>query len=169
MEYTGLIEFNAGFFIILLNVIVLVLVLKKFFFEKIYNFIQVREESIKDAFDSAEAVNRKADEKMENYNKQIAKIEEEGKAIIRDAKMAAETRAKEIIEEANAKASQMIIQAERQIETDRRKALEQTKGEVAALALLAAQKIVERDIERTGQDQIVDQIIEQVGKSGWQN
>lgn len=169
MEYTGLIEFNAGFFIILLNVIVLFLVLKKFFFEKIHNFIQARENSIKDAFDSAEAVNRKADEKMENYNKQIAKIEEEGRGIIRDAKIAAEARAKEIIDEANEKASQKMIQADRQIEIERAKAVEEMKGEIVALALLAAEKIVERDIERTGQDQIVEQIIEQAGKSGWQN
>lgn len=169
MEYTSLIEFNWGLLIILLNVIVLFLVLKKFFFEKIYNFIQAREESVKDALDSAEAVNRKADEKMENYNKQIANIEEEGREIIREAKMNAEARAKEILDDASAKASRMMVQAEQQIERERAKALEEMKTQMAALAILAAEKIVERDIERTGQDQIIDQIIEQAGKSGWQN
>ena len=43
------------------------------------------------------------------------------------------------------------------------------KQQVATLALLAAEKIVERSIAQVGQDQIVDEIIEQAGKRQWQN
>ena len=47
--------------------------------------------------------------------------------------------------------------------------MEEMKQQVATLALLAAEKIVERSIAQVGQDQIVDEIIEQAGKRQWQN
>ncbi|MCQ4638048.1 F0F1 ATP synthase subunit B [Anaerovorax odorimutans] len=169
MEYTGLIEFNWTLLMIWITVIILFLVLKKFFFEKVHKFIEARENAVKDAFDSAEAVNRKADEKMENYNRRIAKIEGEGREIIKEAKIRAEAQAAEIVEDANNKASEMIVAAEKQIERERQKALAEMKQQVAALALMAAEKIVERDIAQIGQDQIVDEIIEQAGASQWQN
>ena len=169
MKYTGLIEFNWTLLMIWITVIILFLVLKKFFFEKVYKFVEARQNAVKDAFDSAEAVNRKADEKMENYNKKIAKVESEGREIIKEAKSRAEAQAAEIVQEANNKANEMIVSAEKQIERERQKALAEMKEQVAALALLAAEKIVERDIAQIGQDQIVDEIIEQAGVSQWQN
>lgn len=169
MKYTGLIEFNWTLLMIWITVIILFLVLKKFFFEKVYKFVEARQNAVKDAFDSAEAVNRKADEKMENYNKKIAKVESEGREIIKEAKIRAEAQAAEIVQEANNKANEMIVSAEKQIERERQKALAEMKEQVAALALLAAEKIVERDIAQIGQDQIVDEIIEQAGVSQWQN
>lgn len=169
MEYTGLIEFNWTLLMIWITVIVLFLVLKKFFFEKVHKFIEARENAVKDAFGSAEAVNRKADEKMENYNRQIAKIESQGRDIIKEAKIRAEAQAAEIVDDANVKASEMIVAAEKQIERERQKALSDMKQQVATLALLAAEKIVERDIAQVGQDQIVEEIIEQAGSRQWQN
>ena len=169
MKYTGLIEFNWTLLMIWITVIILFLVLKKFFFEKVYKFVEARQNAVKDAFDSAEAVNRKADEKMENYNKKIAKVESEGREIIKEAKIRAEAQAAEIVQEANNKANEMIVSAEKQIERERQKDLAEMKEQVAALALLAAEKIVERDIAQIGQDQIVDEIIEQAGVSQWQN
>lgn len=169
MEYTGLIEFNWTLLMIWITVIVLFLVLKKFFFEKVHKFIEARENAVKDAFSSAEAVNRKADEKMENYNRQIAKIESQGRDIIKEAKIRAEAQAAEIVDDANVKASEMIVAAEKQIERERQKALSDMKQQVATLALLAAEKIVERDIAQVGQDQIVEEIIEQAGSRQWQN
>lgn len=62
-----------------------------------------------------------------------------------------------------------MLAAERQVELEKQKALEEMKQQVATLALLAAEKIVERSIAQVGQDQIVDEIIEQAGKRQWQN
>ena len=53
MEYTGLIEINWSIIMIWITVIVLFLVLKKFFFEKVKTFMETRSNSIQDAFDSA--------------------------------------------------------------------------------------------------------------------
>ena len=169
MEYTGLIEINWSIIMIWITVIVLFLVLKKFFFEKVKNFMETRSNSIQDAFDSAEAVNRRADEKMQNYTKRIANVEAEGREIIRDAKIKADAQAREIIEDANKQATEIMNKAEKNIEREKQKAMEEMRKEVAALAMLAAERIVEREIQNIGQDEIVDQVINKARSTGWQN
>ena len=169
MEYTGLIEINWSIVMIWITVIVLFLVLKKFFFEKVKNFMETRSNSIQDAFDSAEAVNRRADEKMQNYTKRIANVEVEGREIIRDAKIKADAQAREIIEDANKQATEIMNKAERNIEREKQKAMEEMRKEVAALAMLAAERIVEREIQNIGQDEIVDEVINKARSTGWQN
>ena len=169
MEYTGLIEINWSIIMIWITVIVLFLVLKKFFFEKVKNFMETRSNSIQDAFDSAEAVNRRADEKMQNYTKRIANVEAEGREIIRDAKITADAQAREIIEDANKQATEILNKAERNIEREKQKAMEEMRKEVAALAMMAAERIVEREIQNVGQDEIVDEVINKARSTGWQN
>ena len=169
MEYTGLIEINWSIIMIWITVIVLFLVLKKFFFEKVKNFMETRSNSIQDAFDSAEAVNRRADEKMPNYTKRIANVEAEGREIIRDAKIKADAQAREIIEDANKQATEIMNKAEKNIEREKQKAMEEMRKEVAALAMLAAERIVEREIQNIGQDEIVDEVINKARSTGWQN
>lgn len=153
----------------LINFLILVGLLTKFLYRPFLNLMETRKQSIRDALDNAELTNRRADEKMENYNRQIAKVEEEGREIIKEAKLRAESQAADIIEEAHAKADAMILSAEQEIERERQKALGEMKQQVAVLALLAAEKIVERSIAQVGQDQIVDEIIEQAGTRQWQN
>ncbi len=169
MEYTGLIEINWSIIMIWITVIVLFLVLKKFFFEKVKNFMETRSNSIQDAFDSAEAVNRRAGEKMQNYTKRIANVEAEGREIIRDAKIKADAQAREIIEDANKQATEIMNKAEKNIEREKQKAMEEMRKEVAALAMLAAERIVEREIQNIGQDEIVDEVINKARSTGWQN
>lgn len=169
MEYTGLIEINWSIIMVWITVIVLFLVLKKFFFEKVKDFMEARSNSIQDAFDSAEAVNRRADEKMENYNRRIANVEAEGREIIKEAKIRADAQAREIIENANSQASEIMAKAERNIEREKAKAMEEMRQEIAALAILAAEKVVEKEISNVGQDAIVDEVINKARSAGWQN
>ena len=43
------------------------------------------------------------------------------------------------------------------------------KQEIAALAILAAEKIVEHEIQKMGQEAVVDEIIRQARSTGWKN
>ncbi|MCI2061286.1 MAG: F0F1 ATP synthase subunit B [Eubacteriaceae bacterium] len=167
--HTGLIELNWSSVMILLNIFILFLIIRKYFWAKLRGFMLQRQQNIVDAIASAEAVNAKADEKMANYDKKIAHAEEEGREIVKQAKLRADANAKVIIEEANEKASNIILQAEKQIDRERQKAMADMKQEIMSLALMAAGKIIEQQINADGeQEKIVDQVIEEAGKSGWQ-
>ena len=106
---------------------------------------------------------------MENYDKRLAGAEEEGRQIIQDAKMKADIQAREIVEEAGRQAAEMVSKAEKTIEREREKAVEEMRREISALAILAAERIVEREIQAIGQEEIVDDVIRQARSTGWQN
>ena len=167
--HEGIIELNWSFLMILINVAILYFILKRFFWEKVRTFMLDRQAAVQDAFDSAEAINRRADEKMQNYSRRIANVEEESREIIRNAKARAEAQAKDIVENAHKEASDIIAKAERTIEIEREKATAEMRQEIAALAIIAAEQIVEKEISSTGQEAIVDEVINKARSTGWQN
>ena len=167
--HAGIIELNWSFLMILINVAILYFILKRFFWEKVRTFMLDRQAAVQDAFDSAEAINRRADEKMQNYSRRIANVEDESREIIRNAKARAEAQAKDIVENAHREASDIIAKAERTIEIEREKATAEMRQEIAALAIMAAEQIVEKEISLTGQEAIVDEVINKARSTGWQN
>lgn len=169
LENTALIEFNWTLLMIGINILILYLILKHFFFEKVRNFMLERQNAVVDAFENAERVNLQADEKLSEYKNQIANIESEGREIIKVAKIKADTQAKDITDEASKKASEMILQAQREIEREKIKSISEMKHQIASLAIYAAEKLIEKQLEETGQEEIIQRIIEQAGKTEWQN
>ena len=157
------------FIFYLINFLILVGALTKFLYKPFLNVLETRKQSIKDALDNAELTNRRADEKMEKYNKRIAKAEEEGREIIREAKMKADAQARDIVDDARREAADMITKAEAAIEKEREKAMEEMRQEIAALAILAAEQIVEHEIRKAVQEAIVDEVIRQARSTGWQS
>lgn len=157
------------FIFYLINFLILVGVLGKFLYKPFLQMMEDRRQSIQDALDNAEMVNRRADEKMHSYNKRIARAEEEGREIIREAKAKADMQAKAIIDEANEKAAEIAAKAEQNIQREKEKAMEDMRQEIAVLAMMAAEKIVEHEIQRIGQEAIVDEVIRQARSTGWQN
>lgn len=165
-----IIELNWTFVMVLCNIAILYFILKRFFFEKIRNFMLARENTIRDAFDSAEAANRTAIEKLESYNRRIAQAENDGREIIRKAKAKADVQAKAILDEASAKAGELLREAEKEIERQRAKAVAEMKAEIGMLAIMAAEKILEKNLEKAAdQDEVIDKIIKEAGTTGWQS
>lgn len=167
--YAGLIEFNWTLIFIWLTVITLYFVMKHFFFEKVHNFMVARENTVRESFENAEQVNALAAEKMESYEKKIANLESEGREIIRVAKIKADERADSIIDEANEKVQAMLQRAQDEIEREKIRAIAEMRDQIAAMAIYAAEKIIEQKLDMAGQDEILSGILDEAGRVTWQN
>ncbi len=157
------------FIFYLINFLLLIGILGKFLYKPFLNTLEMRRQTIKDAFDSAEATNRKADEKLANYEKRIANVEAEGRDIIKEATDQARAKAAGIVEDANRQAEDIVKKARIEIEQEKESALADVREQISELALMMAEKIMEKDIEINGQEQILDQVMEEVGTTKWQN
>jgi len=167
--YTGLIEFNWTLLFVWLTFGVLYLILKKKFFVKVHDFMVARENMVKDSIENAEQVNLVALRKMDAYDKKIADIEGEGREIIKIAKIKADAQSRVILDEANVKVAILMKQAEEEIQREKLRAVGEVKHQIAGLALLAAEKILEKELDQTGQDELIAGILDKAGKSEWQN
>lgn len=172
MEVTlnqGLIEFNWNLLFSMITVLVLYLILKRFFFEKVHDFMVNRERAIQRSLNEADNKRNTADKKLVEYNNKISGIEEDGRKIVGDAKKRANEVSEKIILEANSSAKLIISKAEIEVRHRKEDAEKEMRNEIAQLAVLAAEKIIERELDDVKHNDIVDGIIEKAGKAQWQD
>ena len=167
MHYEPLIGLSWTLPMVLVTFIILFLILKKFFFEKVHNFMVAREDKIKDAFDNADASNRMADARLVEYNNKLAEVNAEKHEILLQSKQKADEHAHEIIDAAEKKASAIIARAEKEIQLSQKRAIEEMREQISLISIFAAEKIIEQNLNEKDQQHIIDGVINQVGKEEW--
>lgn len=153
----------------IVNFILLILILRVILFKKVNAAIDARNNEIIDNINSAETKNLEADKLVKSYEKQLAELEGIGRDIVKDAKVKADANAKEIIDDAQARSTQLLRQTEVEIERLKKKALEDMKQEIGALAIFAAEKILEKQLDHQEQQDVIGKIIDEAGNATWQS
>ena len=102
-------------FATMVNFIVLILILKHFLFAKVNEVITNRNDEVLDTIMNADARKMEAQLLKESFEKQIATLENKGREIVKEAKVKADVQAKEIIHEAEGRATMLLEQAEIEI------------------------------------------------------
>ncbi len=163
-------ELNAfTIFATLVNFVILIVFMKHFLFDKVNNAIESRTNDIKETIDRTEANEAAAAELKESFNKQIATLESKGRDIVKDAKVKADGQAEDILREAGERANALLKQTESEIERLKRKALDDMKKEIGSLAILAAEKILEKQLDHEEQQAVIGKIIDDAENAKWQN
>lgn len=154
-------QFSFGlFFWQLLLFVGLVLLLKKFAWKPILDAVEKREEGIKGALESAE----KARLEMQNLQADNQKLLKEARAEREDMLKEAREIKNKMIEdaksEAQEQANKMIAQATAAIESEKKAAMAELKGQVAGLSLEIAEKVVRRELSsKDRQEELVESML----------
>ena len=155
--YQGLLEINWNLLFSAITVLVLYLILKHFFFEKVHKFMEARKAAVQDNLDRAKATEEEAQALLSEYQATLSNAEEEKRAIIKKAKAEADRRA------------DAIVGAHENMRAEEEKAVVQLKKEVSSLAVLAAERIMQRELDEKSQQALVDQVLEEAAREKWQN
>ncbi len=148
---------------ILLNTLTIYFVAKKFLFGPVMNIIETRQKEIDDLYESASTAQAEADFLRQEYQLKLSDARSAAEDILRDATLRGQSREEEILRQANAEASALMAKASRDIEQERRKALQEAKSQISGIALAIAGKVVERELTQEDQTQLIDQFIVQLG------
>lgn len=167
--YQGLLEINWNLLFSTITVLVLYLILKHFFFEKVHKFMEARKAAVQDNLDRAKATEEEAQALLSEYQATLSNAEEEKRAIIKAAKAEADRRADVIVGEAKIQAQQIVSEAHENMRAEEEKAVVQLKKEVSSLAVLAAERIMQRELDEKSQQALVDQVLEEAAREKWQN
>lgn len=165
----GLVELNWTFFFQIANTLILFLFLKKFLFVPVTNFMEARESEVADSLDNAKNKNQEADQLKEEYLQKIGKSEEEGRQIVLEATKKAEKRADNIVKEAEGEISILKDKAQKDIEREHAKAVVTLKDDIATMAMLAASKVIEKEMGEDSHKALISEFIDEVGDTKWHN
>lgn len=147
----------------LCNLLILFWVFKKFLFGRVHKILDERKNEVAEKF-------QKADDAMENaknlelkYENLMNEAKEQSAEMMKEATQKAQQRSEQILAEAKADAQQRKAQAEEEIEREKKRAQNELKGEISELAVLVAQKVVEKEISVDDHDRFINEFIENVG------
>lgn len=98
-----------------------------------------------------------------DYEASLASAHAEATRILEDARHAAEARRAELVSQAEAEIAQKRAQAQAEVDAAKAAAFEQLKGEVAGLAIEAAERVVQQSIDRSTLLPLAEQYVAEVG------
>lgn len=165
--YQPLLTINWNLLFTAVTIIVLFIILKVFFFEKVHKFMMDRENEIRSLIENADNVNKLADEKLQNYEAKIANVEMESRQMLKAARDEAKVQAKEIVDSANEKARNLIDHSQKEIRREQYNARKELKEEVGNLAMMAAEQILEKELSPETHEEIINKIIEEADEKPW--
>ena len=149
----------------LINVGIMFIVLKKLLFKPVLGIIEAREKDIQDSLAQGELAKNEGIALKNEYEEKITRAKNEGQEIIKQATLRAEQKSEEIISNAKSEATQIKEKASKDIEQERQKVMNEIKDDISDIALLAASKVIEKDIDSNKHKELIDNFIKEVGES----
>lgn len=146
-----------------INFIILMCILRHFFWDKIKAAVAERENYIEDKIIKADEDAEKA-RKFRIENERILKsAKEEGNKITETKKQKADNIYKEIVEDAHKEATSIMDRAKREIDREKQKAEFELRAQSVDLAILLSSKALEESIDEDKHRALINDFISKVG------
>ncbi len=147
----------------LCNLLILFWVFKHFLFGRVHKILDERQNDVADRFKKADDAMEHAKSLETEYTGLMEGAKEESAQMIREASKKAQQRSDEIIADAKKEAAAIKVRADEDIEREKKRAENELRGEISSLAVLVAQKVVEKEINEADHDKFINDFIENVG------
>jgi F-type H+-transporting ATPase subunit b len=138
--------------------IVFVAFCMRFVWPPLVHALDERRKSIADGLAAAENGQKKLEEAQAKFEETVHESREQAAEIVQQA----ERRAREIIEEAKidavAEGERLIAQARAEIAQEATRARDALRGDVAAIALSGARQLLEREVDPSTHQQLLDKL-----------
>lgn len=159
--------FSLGFQLI--NTLILFFILAKLLFKPLRNFMQKRTERIQSQLEQAKAEEEKALKLKAEYESKLQDIKKEADAILKEAREKALKQESSIIEQARQESETIRNRALADIEREKAKVTDEMKREIIEVASLMAGKFVASSIDSEKHNDLINEVIEQMGDVSWHN
>jgi F-type H+-transporting ATPase subunit b len=143
--------------------LILFYLLRRFLWGPIQATLQRRADRIREGLEAAEAAKREREQMTAEVERLLGEARQEAKGIAERSTKAAEDAAAQIRVEAKAEADRIRERARADAEQLHRQALAQLRGEVASMAVLAASRILGKEIDERAHRDLVALSLEEAG------
>ena len=124
--------------------------------------LQQREEFIHRSLADAKHDRDEADARLKEYIAKIQASKNEAAEIVEEARRDGERLREDLRSKARSEAERMIQSAERQIQLETSRALEQIRREAVDLSVMIASKILQRNLSKEDNERLIDEALKQV-------
>jgi F-type H+-transporting ATPase subunit b len=162
----GLYDINTGLSFWTLVVFgILVFVLGRYAWGPILGAVEAREQGIQSALDEAARRNEEAAGLLAEHKAQLADARRQANELIAEGKAAGESVRKEVEEKARAEGQAIVERARAEIERERDAAIDALRKESVDLALAAAARLMQENLDQDKDRQLVERYLSELGSS----
>ena len=146
----------------LLIFVVVVVVLGKFAWGPVLALLQQREQFIHQSLSDAKHDREQAEASLEEYMAKLQSAQAEAGRMIDEARRDAERLRQELRQKATTEAEGILTNAQRQIQFETARALQQIRHEAADLGVAIASKLIQRNISKEDNEKLIDEALKQL-------
>jgi F-type H+-transporting ATPase subunit b len=158
-----LVQPDPGLFIwTILTFLVLLTLLAKFAWKPLLEALETRQAGIRKALDDAQAAKQELERLEQESTAILRKARSEAEALLVQSRADADRLREEMRQKAKAEADGILRNAERQIQLETGRALQQIRAEAVDLSVMIASKIIQRNISKEDNQRLIDEALKQV-------
>ncbi len=162
----GLLDINTGLTIWTFIIFVIVLlVLYKFAYPTILGAVEAREARIQELLAAAERDREEAQRLLEEHRTRHEELRTQVQEMVNEGRTAGERLREEIIAEARTEQQAMLERARREISQETNRAMAEVREQAVDLAIAAASKLVEKELDEAGNRRFVQEVLDQLERS----
>jgi len=144
---------------------ILLWVLYKVAFPPILKILEERERKIRESLEQAERHRSEAERKLQEYEAKLNAASRDAEAVIAQAKERAQRLLEENEQRLAADAERIKEDTAREIDHERRKAIQEIRAQTTDIALLVAEKVVGRTLNDQDHRRLADEALEAVAET----
>ena len=120
-----------------------------------------RSERIRESLEEADRVRRESEGRQQEMQGQLETARQEGQQMIAQAREIAERYREEERARAREEADNLIARARADIQKERDAAVEEVRAHFSDLAVLAAERVIERSLDRDAHRELIERVLEE--------
>ena len=150
--------------IYLVNFGILLLLLYVFAYKRILRVMDQRSERIRESLEAADKARDEAARSQADTQAQINEARIEGQRLIEQAREMADRYRGEEMDKARQEAEAFISRARADIQRERDAAVQEVRSHFADLAITAAERVIERSLDRDAHGELIAKVLEEGAK-----
>jgi F-type H+-transporting ATPase subunit b len=147
----------------LVSFLVLFALLYFFAYKPILRMFDERSRRIKESVEQAEQVREEAARGEEEHRTKLEAASREGQEAIARAMRAGDEARQRAEQEAKTEAGALLDKARQEIQRERDEAIGELRQEFADLAIVAAEKVIEKSLDKEAHRELIDRVLEESG------
>lgn len=142
--------------------LIVVIVLGKFAWGPVLALLQEREQFIHKSLSDAKHDRDEAEARLKEHAAKLQSAQQEAMAIVESARRDAERLREELKQRARTEADTLVKNAERQIQLETARALQQIRHEAVDLSVMIASKLIGRNLTKEDNERLIEDALKQV-------
>jgi F-type H+-transporting ATPase subunit b len=162
-EQGGIINLNVTLLVQMVNFLILIVLLQRFLYKPLTQFLATRADGIKRSLEEAKAAREAAANAQQEYEARIAATRREAAALRESAVREVEEERQRLLKVSRDEAARLLTEAKAQIEQEVKRAKAELRAEVVGLSLGVAERLIGRSLTTDDDRRLAEQVVQEIG------